>query len=357
MKALVLAGGSGTRLRPITYTSAKQLVPLANKPILFYGLEAIADSGIVEVGIVVGDTEAEIRAAVGDGSAFGLSVTYLRQDQPLGLAHAVLIAREFLGTDPFVMYLGDNLVIGGIADMVHRFQAAKRDAMVLLKAVEHPEQFGVAELDADGSVVRLVEKPADPPSNLALVGVYLFHARIHDAVRSIQPSARGELEITDAIQWLVDNGGTVEAHLLEQPWVDTGKLTDLLDANAEVLSRIEPSILGDVDAATAASGSIIIGEGAKVVGGRLVGPITIANGALIVDSVIGPNVAVGPGAVIEHSSVAHSVVLARAHISEICLADSLVGRDVVLVGDGNATYRLHIGDHGQMRVGPDESTC
>lgn len=347
----MLAGGSGTRLRPITYTSAKQLVPLANKPILFYGLEAIAAAGIAEVGIVVGDTEEEIRAAVGDGSALGLAVTYLRQDAPLGLAHAVLIAHDFLGGEPFVMYLGDNLVIGGISDMVNRFQGSDRNAMLLLKEVEHPEQFGVAVLDARGAVERLVEKPSEPPSNLALVGVYLFDERIHDAVRAIQPSARGELEITDAIQWLVDSGAAVEAHILEQPWVDTGKLTDLLDANAEVLSRVEPRQDGSIDATSTVSGAVVLEAGATVTGSTLVGPLAIDAGARILNSTIGPNVSIGAGVRVENSTITQSVVLARARITDLTVADSLIGRDAQLAGDGLTVCRVHMGDHGQMHVG------
>ena len=250
VKALILAGGAGTRLRPITHTRAKQLVPVANKPILFYGLDAIADAGIKDVGIIVGDTAAEVRAAVGDGSSWGLSVTYISQPAPLGLAHAVLIARDFLGDDDFVMYLGDNMLKQSLRDFVARFEADRARALavpgsgrrsgapcaqILLKAVPDPHRFGVAELDHDGSVVRLLEKPADPPSNLALVGVYLFDPRVHEAVAAIRPSGRGELEITDAIQWLVDQGLRVRAEVLDGWWIDTGKLTPLLEANRLIL--------------------------------------------------------------------------------------------------------------------------
>ena len=260
----MLAGGSGTRLRPITYTSAKQLVPLANTPILFFGLEAIASAGITEVGIVVGDTHEEIRAVVGDGSRFGLRITYLRQDAPLGLAHAVLISRDFLGDEPFVMYLGDNLVVGGIDEYAREFEHDRPEALLLLAKVDHPEQFGVAELDADGELVGLVEKPAEPPSDLALVGVYFFDRAIHEAVRAIAPSGRGELEITDAIGWLVEHKRTVRTHVLSAPWIDTGKLTDLLEANRIVLGGLVRDVRGEVDDASMLTGAVVIEAGAEI---------------------------------------------------------------------------------------------
>ena len=231
MKALVLSGGAGTRLRPITHTSAKQLLPVANKPVLFYGLEAIRDAGITDVGVVVGDTAAAIKAAVGDGSAFGLSVTYIPQEAPLGLAHAVLVARDFLGDDDFVMYLGDNFIVGGIAELVEEFRAARPDAQIMLTQVPDPREFGVAELDETGQVVGLEEKPQQPKSDLALVGVYIFTPGVHEAVRSLQPSWRGELEITEAIQWLIDNGQQVASTTISGYWKDTGNVADMLEVN------------------------------------------------------------------------------------------------------------------------------
>lgn len=350
MKALVLAGGSGTRLRPITYTSAKQLVPLANTPILFYGLRAIADAGITEVGIVVGDTESEIRAAVGDGSALGLRVTYLRQDAPLGLAHAVRVAAEFLGADPFVMYLGDNLIVGGITEMVERFRDSTADAMVLLKEVEHPEQFGVAELDASGRVCRLVEKPSDPQSDLALVGVYLFRPLIHDAVNAIAPSARGELEITDAIQWLVDHDANVEAHHLSQPWVDTGKLTDLLDANAIVLDRSVGTQEGSVDEATQIDGMVSIAPGARVEASVLRGPCVIGAGTVLRGVTVEPHTAIGNDCVIEDATVGYSVLLDRVQVRGVTVRKSLLGRDANVQGDGTAELHAHLGDHAVAKL-------
>ena len=354
MKALVLSGGAGTRLRPITHTSAKQLVPLANKPILFYGLEAIAAAGISDVGIVVGDTAPAIREAVGDGSALGLSVTYLQQDAPRGLAHAVLIARDYLGDEPFVMYLGDNLVVGGIADFVDEFERERPNALVLLTKVEHPEQFGVAELGSDGSLVRLVEKPENPPSDLALVGVYLFDETIHEAVTSIQPSWRGELEITDAIQWLIEQGRTVRPHRLETPWIDTGKRQDLLEANRIVLAGIEVAdIRGTVDAGSRVSGSVIIEDGAEVVGSMVRGPAVIGAGARIVNSYVGPYSSIGARCEVVDAEIEHSVVLEGARIEGVGRVDeSIIGRNsqVRHGTTGPKTYRFLVGDDCEVDV-------
>ena len=350
----MLAGGSGTRLRPITYTSAKQLVPLANTPILFFGLEAIAAAGIHEVGIVVGDTEPDIRAAVGDGSQFGLSVTYLRQAAPLGLAHAVLIARDFLGDEPFVMYLGDNLVVGGIEGFVGEFAHEHPCALVLLAKVDHPEQFGVAELGPGGDLVRLVEKPASPPSDLALVGIYLFDAQIHQAVRAIEPSARGELEITDAIQWLLDRGHIVRPHILETPWIDTGKLTDLLDANQIVLEGLTTSIEGAVDDASRLDGMVIVGSGAQIIASELRGPVVIGASTTVVRSVIGPSVSLAADCEVVDATIEHSVVLEGARIGQVDrIIDSLIGRGAQVTGSPSAssTYRMHIGDHSDVALG------
>ncbi|MEX2503928.1 MAG: glucose-1-phosphate thymidylyltransferase [Egicoccus sp.] len=354
MKALVLAGGVGTRLRPLTHTSAKQLVPVANKPILFYGLEQLRDAGIVDIGIVVGDTHDEIEAAVGDGSALGIRPTYIRQDAPLGLAHALLTAADFLGDDDIVMFLGDNLVEGGIADVVASFAADRPEAQLLLKRVVDPRRFGVAELSPAGDVVRLVEKPADPPSDLALVGVYLFTPRILDAARRIAPSARGELEITDAIQCLIDDGARVRATLLEGWWLDTGKKDDLLDANRILLGEVEQRIDGTVDADSRLEGAVVVDAGARIVRSTVRGPAVIGAGCEVVDSDIGPFTSIAPRTRIESSVVAGSVIMEGGLVSGVrSLEASLLGRDVEVraIGGGPpAVHRLMLGDHSQVEI-------
>src|SRR5262252_3421854 len=306
MKALVLAGGSGSRLRPITHTSAKQLLPVANKPVLFYGLEAIRDAAITDVGIVVGDTEPAIHAAVGDGSGFDLSVTYIRQDAPRGLAHAVLIARDFLGEDPFVMYLGDNFIVGGIAGLVAEFTSARPDAQIMLTRVPDPRQFGVAELGAAGEVIALEEKPKQPKSDLALVGVYIFTAAIHEAVRHLKPSWRGELEITEAIQWLLDNGRKVRSTRITGYWKDTGNVTDMLEVNRMVLEGLEPSVRGEVDAASELIGRVLIEPGAQITESRIVGPVIVGAGTRVSRSYVGPFTSVAPDCAIADSEIEYS---------------------------------------------------
>jgi glucose-1-phosphate thymidylyltransferase len=366
VKALILAGGAGTRLRPITHTRAKQLVPVANKPILFYGLEAIADAGIKEVGIVVGDTAAEVRGAVGDGSSWGLSVTYIPQDAPLGLAHAVLIAKDFLGADDFVMYLGDNLLKQSLRDFVERFEADRARAMaptlggtsedgpcaqILLKVVPDPHRFGVAELNEDGSVIRLLEKPAEPPSNLALVGVYLFDARIHDAVAAIEPSGRGELEITDAIQWLVDQGLRVSTEVLDGWWIDTGKLTPLLEANRLILETLDRRIDGEVDAESELDGRVVLEAGARLVRSHIRGPAVVGADTVLIDTFVGPFSAIGRRCVIEASEIEHSVILDDCRvIGAGRLEDSLLGHHVEVTRTDRRprATRLMVGDHSQV---------
>ncbi len=358
MKALILAGGAGTRLRPITHTSAKQLVPVANKPILFYGIEAMAAAGIREIGVIVGDTRAEVMAALGDGSQFGVSVTFIPQDAPLGLAHCVLIAQEFLGDDDFVMYLGDNLLEQDLAAFVTAFESARQGAepptaQILLKQVPDPHRFGIAELDANGNVVHLVEKPADPPSDLALVGVYLFDRTIHTAVASIAPSPRGELEITDAIQWLVDQGYRVRCELLSGWWIDTGKLTPLLEANRLLLEKIETRLDGDIDAESVIDGRVIVEAGAVIRNSNIRGPVAIAAGARISDSFIGPFSAIGEDCEVRNSEIEHSVIMARSTITDIPrLEDSLIGRETVVARTQKRprAARLMIGDHCQIDV-------
>ncbi len=366
VKALILAGGAGTRLRPITHTRAKQLVPVANKPILFYGLEAIADAGIKDVGIVVGDTAADIQAAVGDGSSWGLTVTYLRQEAPLGLAHAVLIARDFLGSDDFVMYLGDNLLEQRLRDLVARFEDDREQArtptlggdptrtpcaQILLKAVPDATRFGVVELDQNGSVVRLVEKPADPSSNLALVGVYIFDAQVHEAVAAIKPSGRGELEITEAIQWLVDRGLDVRPEILEGWWIDTGKLTPLLDANRVILETLDRRIEGEVDDESELEGRVVLEAGARVERSRIRGPAIIGADTVLTNAFVGPFSAIGRRCVIEASEIEHSVILDDCKVLGIGrLEDSLLGHHVEVTRSSRRprATRLMVGDHSQV---------
>ncbi|MEV4103093.1 glucose-1-phosphate thymidylyltransferase [Nonomuraea sp. NPDC049649] len=354
MKALVLAGGSGTRLRPITHTSAKQLVPVANKPVLFYGLEAIAEAGIREVGLVVGDTRAEIEAAVGDGSAFGLEVTYLRQEAPLGLAHGVLIARDYLGDDDFVMYLGDNFVVGGITGLVDRFTRDRPAAQIMLTRVADPRQFGVAELDADGRVVGLEEKPASPKSDLALVGVYLFSPAVHAAVAELKPSWRGELEITDAIQWLLEEGLRVESSVISGYWKDTGNVPDMLEVNRLVLESLDPETLGRVDASELI-GRVRVEAGAVVERSRLVGPVIVGSGAVVRDSYVGPYTSIGAGCAVTRSEVEYSILMPRASIDGVGrIEQSLIGHDaeVTRAPDTPRAHRLVLGDHSKVQICP-----
>ncbi|WP_433250225.1 glucose-1-phosphate thymidylyltransferase [Streptosporangium sp. CA-135522] len=353
MKALVLAGGSGTRLRPITHTSAKQLVPVANKPVLFYGLEAIAAAGIREIGIVVGDTQAEIEAAVGDGSALGLQVTYLRQQAPLGLAHAVLIARDYLGDDDFVMYLGDNFIVGGISGIVDRFVHDRPSAQIMLTRVGDPRQFGVAELDASGRVVGLEEKPAEPKSDLALVGVYLFTPAIHEAVAELKPSWRGELEITDAIQWLIQQGHEVESTVISGYWKDTGNVTDMLEVNRLVLESLDARVDGLVDDVSELIGRVVVEPGAVVERSRIVGPAVIGAGARVLDSYVGPFTSIAADCVIRESEIEYSIVLPRSSISGVSRIEaSLIGHDVEVTPAPTTprAHRLVLGDHSKVQI-------
>jgi len=354
MKGLILSGGTGSRLRPLTYTSAKQLIPVANKPILFYALEAIVAAGVTDLGIVVGDTAPEIKQAVGDGTRWGARVTYIRQDAPRGLAHAVKVARPFLDDSPFIMYLGDNIVREGVTEFVERFRRRGPDSLVLLSEVDEPQRFGVAEV-RDGRVARLVEKPQVPPSNLALVGVYMFSPRVHDAVDDIKPSRRNELEITDAIQWLLDHRCTVEHHLVGGWWKDTGKPEDVLEANRLVLETLEPEMLGDVDASSQIVGRAAIGPEARIIRSTVRGPAIIGPGSVIEDSYIGPFTAIAPGVRILGSEVEHSVVLEDSVIDHVPgrIDESLIGRNVRVTRATSRprAYRLILGDNSQAGVG------
>jgi glucose-1-phosphate thymidylyltransferase len=352
VKALVLSGGAGTRLRPITHTSAKQLIPVANKPILFYGLEAIRDAGIREVGIVVGNTAEEVRVACGDGSEWGIEITYIEQDAPRGLAHAVLVSRAFLGDDDFVMYLGDNVLLEGIRRFVEEFETHKPNAQIFLAKVREPERFGVAVLDGE-NVSRLVEKPKEPISDLALVGVYLFDRTVHEAIDTIEPSWRGELEITDSIQAMIDRGGTVRPHMVSGWWKDTGKLEDLLEANRMMLSVLEPRIEGEVDGESRLVGQVVVEAGAKVSRSVIRGPSVVGADTIVEDSVIGPNAAIYFGCAISGSQIEDSIVMERCRIEDVRgVAQSLLGKDVeVTRGQAPpAMYRLMLGDQSQVEV-------
>jgi glucose-1-phosphate thymidylyltransferase len=353
MKGLILSGGKGTRLRPLTYTRAKQLVPVANKPILFYGIEAIRDAGVNRIGIIVGDTADEIRRACGDGSRWNVDIEYIQQDAPLGLAHAVLTAEEYLGDDPFIMYLGDNLLAKGIVSLVEEFRRDKPTAQILLAHVPRPEQFGVAELE-DGRVIRLEEKPKEPKSDLALVGVYMFSSPIFEAARAIKPSGRNELEITDAIQYLIDRGYTVRPHIVEGWWKDTGKLEDMLEANRLVLDTLQPRVSGTVDTHSRVEGKVIVEEGAEIFSSVIRGPAIIGARSRIEHAYIGPFTSVHEDVLIRASEVEHSIILAGSSILELGsrVEGSLVGHNVHIERTGTKpmAYRFMLGDNSVVEV-------
>lgn len=364
MKGLILSGGAGTRLRPITHTSAKQLVPIANKPILFYGIEAMVEAGITEIGIIISpETGGDIKEAVGDGGQFGATVTWLTQDQPLGLAHCVRIAHPFLGDDDFVMYLGDNMLEQNLIGFVTEFTTRRASpelgstggpvAQILLAEVEDPRSFGVAEVAADGSVTRLVEKPDNPPSNLALVGAYLFDKTIHDAVAAIDPSPRGELEITDAIQWLIDEGHEVAHDVLVGWWLDTGKKDPLLECNRLVLDSIEPHLAGEIDADSEVVGRVRIDAGAQIINSTVRGPAVIGANTVVTNSYIGPYSSVASDCVVMNAELDHSVILAHSSIQNVArITDSLVGSHVDVDRSAHvpAGIRLMLGDHSRVEL-------
>jgi glucose-1-phosphate thymidylyltransferase len=354
LKGLILSGGAGTRLRPITHTSAKQLVPVANKPVLFYGIEALVGAGVKEIGIIIApETGEEIREAAGDGSRFGAKITYIVQDEPKGLAHAVLTAEEFIGGSPFVMYLGDNLLRDGLRGLVSTFESDQPDALILLTAVEEPEHYGVAELDGE-RIVRLVEKPKDPPSNLALVGVYLFQPAIFEAARALEPSWRGELEITEAIQSLIDDGHRVQSEVVRGWWKDTGQLADMLEANRLVLEELEPRLDGTIDEGSTVEGRVVIEEGATLVRSTVRGPAVIGADAHLEDAYVGPYTSIGDEVQICRSEVEHSIVLAGSAVEDLetRMEASLLGRNVKLTrSDGPPkTLRLLVGDNCTIEI-------
>ncbi|HHN93663.1 MAG TPA: glucose-1-phosphate thymidylyltransferase [Anaerolineae bacterium] len=354
MKGLILSGGKGTRLYPLTFTSAKQLIPVANKPVLFRVIESIRDAGITEIGIVVGDTAPDIKAAVGRGGRWGVKITYIHQEQPLGLAHAVKVSRDFLGEDRFVMFLGDNVIQGGISPLIEQFAASDWNSQIVLTRVSHPEQYGVAELDDEGRIVRLIEKPKHPPSDLALVGIYMFDHNIHTAVDNITPSWRGELEITDAIQWLVENGYQVYPYIHRGWWIDTGRPGDMLEANGLVLEELEPFVAGYVDRDSEVDGRVTVEKGAEIINSVIRGPTIIGERTRIVNSYVGPFTSIYHDVLIENSEIERAIVLEHSEIRDIParIQDSVIGRHVSLVRSPikPKAYKLTLGDYSKVGI-------
>jgi glucose-1-phosphate thymidylyltransferase len=354
MKGLILSGGKGTRLYPLTYTSAKQLIPVANKPVLFRVIEAIRNAGITDIGIVVGDTAPEIKTAVGRGGRWDVEVTYIHQDQPKGLAHAVKVSQDFLGDEPFVMFLGDNVLQGGINDLVQQFQRSDWNSQIVLTRVEHPEQYGVAELNGEGQVIRLVEKPKEPPSDLILVGIYMFDHHIHQAVSEITPSWRGELEITDAIQWLVERDYKIFPYIHRGWWIDTGEANEMLEANSWVLEELTPEVEGYVDRDSEVDSRVTIQQGAEIINSVVRGPSIIGERTRIVNSYVGPFTSIYHDVEIENSEIERSIVLEESCIRDIParIQDSLIGRQVSLKRSPikPKAYKLTLGDHSQVGI-------
>ena len=353
MKALVLAGGSGTRLRPFSHSMPKQLIPLANKPILEYVLEDIGRLGVTEVAMIVGRWAADIADVIGDGSRFGMRISYIEQDQPLGLAHCVRLARPYLGDDDFIMYLGDNVLPDGVAEIAADFREHRPAAQIVVQKVADPQRFGIVEVGADGAVERLVEKPPNPRSDLAVVGVYFFTAAIHRAVDSIAPSNRGELEITDAIQWLLANGEAVEASRYEGYWRDIGHTEDVLACNGRLLGALRPDIAGDVDAASSVTGDVVVERGARVVRSRIEGPAIVGADTLIEDSRVGPNTAIGNSCTLSATDLAESIVQDGSSISDVRgVRSSVIGRSAAIksIDHGSPFHRLEISDHVSVEL-------
>ncbi|MCL5256844.1 MAG: glucose-1-phosphate thymidylyltransferase [Chloroflexi bacterium] len=353
MKGLILSGGKGTRLRPITYTSAKQLVPIANKPVLFYAIENLVDAGITDLGIIVGDTKEEVKAAVGDGSHWGAKVTYIEQDQPLGLAHAIKVARGFLGDDRFVMFLGDNFIQESISPLVNRFEVDGLNCQILLTSVPNPEECGVVEIE-NGRVIRLVEKPKEPKSDLVAIGIYMFDHHVFDAIERIKPSWRGELEITDTIQQLIDAGLKVGHYILKGWWVDTGKMSDILEANRLLLEDMSYSIQGHVDGESKVFGKVVIEKGAEVVNSVIRGPAIIGENTIIMNSFVGPFTSIHFGCTVTNSEIEHSIVLENSQILDIegRIEDSLIGRNVEITKSPikPKAFKLMLGDNSKVGI-------
>lgn len=354
MKGLILSGGTGSRLRPFTYTNAKQLIPVANNPVLFRVIECIRDAGITEIGIVVGNTANQIKEAVGRGGRWGVNITYIQQDEPLGLAHAVKISQPFLGDESFVMFLGDNVIQGGISPLIAQFDKNEWNSQIVLTRIENPTQYGVAELNDDGHIIRLVEKPKIPPSDLALVGIYMFDNHIMEAVNAIAPSWRGELEITDAIQWLISNNYTVHPYIHRGWWIDTGKRDDMLEANDLVLEEMEYVIEGYVDRDSQVGRRVTIQRGAEIINSIVRGPAIIGENTRIVNSYVGPFTSIAHDVLIENSEVEHSIVLENCQIRDIDarIQDSLIGRNTVVNKSPirPKALKLTLGDNSEVGI-------
>jgi glucose-1-phosphate thymidylyltransferase len=351
MKGLILSGGKGTRLYPLTYTSAKQLIPIANKPVLVRVIESIRDAGITDIGIVVGDTAPEIQRMVKHGNEWGVNVTYIPQDAPLGLAHAVKISHDFLGDERFVMFLGDNVIQGGISPLIAQFANSKYNSQIVLTQVEQPEQYGVAELGPDQRIIRLVEKPKDPPSNLALVGIYMFDAHIFEAVNSINPSWRGELEITDAIQWLIENGYNVHPYIHQGWWIDTGRPGDMLEANSLALEELVPVNNGYIDRDSEVDSRVTIEEGVEIINSVVRGPAIIGRNTRLINAYVGPFTSIYHHCLIENAEISRSIVLEYSQIRNTHrIEDSLIGRHVVVHRSPirPRAYKFTLGDHSQI---------
>lgn len=351
MKGLILSGGQGTRLRPLTYTGAKQLVPVANKPVLFWAIEDLVEAGITDIGIVVGDTAPYIKAAVGDGSQFGARVTYIQQDAPRGIAHGIKIARDFIGDDRFVLFLGDNFIRDGVAPLVSAFRDHPMNCQIILYKVANPQELGVAIVE-DGRVKRLVEKPKQFISDLAVIGIYMFDHNVFEAVNAIKPSARGELEITETIQYLIDHGYEVRSHLLTGWWIDTGKMQDILDANRLILDVMEPCNEGTVDADSRLIGRVILEKGAQIVNSTVRGPAIIGERTRVENSYIGPYTSIYHDCAIVGSEIEHSVILENSRVQDIAqrIEDSLIGRNVEIAKSTSKpkAYRMVVGDFSRV---------
>jgi glucose-1-phosphate thymidylyltransferase len=360
MKGLILSGGKGTRLYPLTYTSAKQLIPIANKPVLFRVIEAIRDAGITDIGIVVGDTAEEIERAVGRGGQWGVQITYIPQEAPLGLAHAVKISQDFLGEDRFVMFLGDNVIQGGISPLIAQFGDSEYNSQIVLTKVDQPEQYGVAELDLEANrIIRLIEKPKNPPSDLALVGIYMFDKHIFEAVNSITPSWRGELEITDAIQWLAEKDYFVYPYIHRGWWIDTGRPGDMLEANSLVLEELKPAIQGYVDRDSEVDSRVTLEQGSEVINSVVRGPAIIGKDTRLVNAYVGPFTSIYHHCLVENAEISRSIVLEHSEIRNLNrrIEDSLIGRHVIVHRSPirPRAYKFTLGDHSQLGLLGDEN--